>query len=106
MTQQFALFLMAPGSGVSPGVSLFIQLALIFLIFYWLLIRPQRKEKERHEAMIAALKKGDEITTVGGIIGTIIRVDEDRLTIKTGENTRLVIERGKVSRQLAGEAGP
>lgn len=90
---------------MSPGVSLVVQLVAIFLIFYWLLIRPQRKEKERHQAMIAALRKGDEITTVGGIIGTIVHVEDDRLTVKTGEATRLVIERGKVARRLGEEPG-
>lgn len=79
---------------------LFIQLALIFLIFYWLLIRPQRKEQERHRAMIQALKKGDEIVTAGGIVGTIVHAAEDRLTVKTGENTRLILERSKVQRLL------
>lgn len=81
-------------------VALIVQFGLIFLIFYWLLIRPQRKEKERHEQMIAGLKKGDEITTVGGIIGTIVHLSDDRVTVKTGDNTRLIVERGKVS-QLA-----
>jgi preprotein translocase subunit YajC len=79
---------------------LFIQLALIFLIFYWLLIRPQRKEQERHKAMIQALKKGDEIVTAGGIVGTIVHATEDRLTVKTGDNTRFVLERSKVQRRL------
>lgn len=86
-------------------MALLVQLGLIFLIFYWLLIRPQRKEKERHRNMIAALKKGDEIVTVGGIIGTIVHVDRDRLTVKTGENTRLLVERDKVSRTTAEEVG-
>ncbi len=84
-------------------MALIVQLALIFLIFYWLLIRPQRKEKERHQALIAGLKKGDEVATAGGIIGTIVHVDTDKITVKTAENTRLVLERGKVSRTLGGE---
>jgi preprotein translocase subunit YajC len=100
LIEPMAGLLMAPGEGVNPAFSLFIQLALIFLIFYWLLIRPQRKEKDRHQAMIAALKKGDDIVTVGGIIGTIIHAAEDRITVKTAENTRLIVERGKVSRLI------
>jgi preprotein translocase subunit YajC len=83
---------------------LLIQLALIFLIFYWLLIRPQRKEAERHRAMIQALKKGDEIVTAGGVIGTIVHAAEDRLTVKTAENTRLIVERAKVARKVMDEA--
>jgi len=82
---------------------LLVQLLLIGLIFYWLLIRPQRKERQRQDAMIAALKKGDEIATAGGIIGKIVHVDEDRLTLKTAENTRVVIERGKVSRMMVAD---
>ena len=96
--------LMAPAEGGSP-VALFVQLGLIFMIFYWLLIRPQKKEKDRHKAMIDTLKKGDEIVTVGGIIGTIVHLDDERLTVKTAENTRLLVERGKVGRSVAYESG-
>jgi preprotein translocase subunit YajC len=92
--------LMAPAEGGNPMMVLMVQLGLIFLIFYWLLIRPQRKERQRHDAMIAALQKGDEVVTAGGIIGTILRVEEDRLTIKTDRDTRLVVERSKVGRKL------
>lgn len=96
--------LMAPAEGGSP-VALFVQLGLIFMIFYWLLIRPQKKEKDRHKAMIETLKKGDEIVTVGGIIGTIVHLDDERLTVKTAENTRLLVERAKVGRAVADESG-
>lgn len=86
-------------------MALFVQLGLIFMIFYWLLIRPQKKEKDRHKAMIDTLKKGDEIVTVGGIIGTIVHLDDERLTVKTAENTRLLVERGKVGRAVVDESG-
>ncbi len=95
---------MAPAEGGSP-LALFVQLGLIFMIFYWLLIRPQKKEKDRHKAMIDTLKKGDEIVTVGGIIGKIVHLDDERLTVKTAENTRLLVERGKVGRAVADESG-
>jgi len=95
--------LMAPAEGGSPW-ALFVQLGLIFMIFYWLLIRPQKKEKDRHKAMIDTLKKGDEIVTVGGIIGTIVHLDDERLTVKTAENTRLLVERGKVGRAVVDES--
>jgi preprotein translocase subunit YajC len=96
---------MAPGEGGGGAMILLIQLALIFLIFYWLLIRPQRKEQERHRAMIQALKKGDEIVTAGGIVGSIVHATEDRLTVKTAENTRIILERSKVQRRLSDEPG-
>lgn len=79
---------------------LLLNLSLFFLIIYFLLIRPQRKEQQRHQAMVAALSKGDEIVTSGGIIGTIVHVSDDTLTVKTGENTRVVIERTRVSRKV------
>ena len=97
--------LMAPAEGGSP-LTLFVQLGLIFLIFYWLLIRPQRKERDRHQQMIEALKKGDEIVTAGGIVGTIVHVGDEQLTVKTAENTRLTIERSKVGRQIGADAAP
>lgn len=104
MTHFIFGLLMAPAEGGSP-LALFVQLGLIFMIFYWLLIRPQKKEKDRHKAMIDTLKKGDEIVTVGGIIGKIVHLDDERLTVKTAENTRLLVERGKVGRAVADESG-
>lgn len=74
-----------------------VQMVLIFAIFYFLLIRPQRKEAERHRQMVAALRKGHEVTTAGGIIGTVVHTEDDRITIKTAESTRIVIERTKVA---------
>jgi preprotein translocase subunit YajC len=88
----------APTGGRGPTLVLLVQLGLIFLIFYWLLIRPQRKERQKHEELIAGLKKGDEIVTMGGIIGTVVHLEADRVTLKTGENTRIVVERSKVAR--------
>jgi len=83
---------------LSPILSIAIQVLAIGGIFYWLIIKPQRDERKRHQALIAGLKKGDEVSTVGGIIGTIVHVEEDRVTLKTADATRLVIERQKISR--------
>jgi preprotein translocase subunit YajC len=94
------LILMAPSEGGSPGFVLFLNLALFFLIIYFLLIRPQRKEAQRHAQMVASLAKGDQIVTTGGIIGTVVHLTDDTLTLKTDENTRLVLERGRVSRKI------
>ncbi len=55
--------------------------------------------------MVTALKKGDEVVTEGGIIGSVVHLTDDRLTIKTAENTRLVVARGKIARVLGVEQG-
>jgi preprotein translocase subunit YajC len=61
----------------SSGLSQFVPLILIFVIFYFFLIRPQQKKIKDHKTMVSALKRGDEIVTSGGIVGTIEKVHED-----------------------------
>ena len=97
--------LAAPREGGNATLIFVIQMVAIFAIFYFLLIRPQKKEQERHQEMVESLKKGHEVVTAGGILGTVIHVDEDRLTIKTGDNTRLTIQRSKVSQVLNQDDG-
>lgn len=83
----------------------------IFAIFYFILIRPQQRQRKVHDRMIRALKKGDEIVTAGGVIGEVLHIREtvadgapkptmeDRITIKSGES-RLLIERGRIAKVL------
>ena len=77
------------------------QMVAIGAIFYFLLIRPQRKEQGRHRQMIEKLQKGDEVVTNGGIIGTVVHTQDDRITVKTGENTRVVVQRGRIAQVLS-----
>ena len=91
------LLFAVPREGGNATTIFLVQMMLIFGIFYFLLIRPQAKEKQRHEAMLGAIKKGDEIVTNGGIIGKVVHVEEHRLTIKTAENTRLTVDRGRIA---------
>ncbi len=90
--------LAAPTGGGNAGVVLFIQMGAIVAIFYFLLIRPQRQQQKKHQTMLEALKKGDEVMTDGGVLGEVVHIKEDRVTIKTGENTRLVVARPKIAR--------
>ncbi|HKK27106.1 MAG TPA: preprotein translocase subunit YajC [Gemmatimonadota bacterium] len=90
------------GGGASPWGTL-IMFAAIFAIFYFLLIRPQRKQQKEHEEMVENLQKGDEVVTVGGIIGKIIHLEDDRLVVKTSDDTRIEVERGKVGRKISRE---
>lgn len=76
----------------------------IFMIFYFLLIRPQRKQQKAHDEMVKTLSRGDEVVTIGGIIGTIVHLTDDRVTIKTAENTRLEVQRSKVGGKAGGES--
>jgi len=86
-----------PREGGSAGAIFVFQMVLIVAIFYFLLLRPQAKEKQRHAEMLAAVKKGDEIVTNGGIIGKVVHVEEGRLTVRTGENTRITVDRTRIA---------
>jgi preprotein translocase subunit YajC len=81
------------------------QMILIVVIFYFILIRPQTKERQRHEDMLKAIKKGDEVITNGGIIGTVVHVEENRLTVRTGDNTRLTVDRGRIAQVMVDKGG-
>ncbi len=89
-----------PREGGNDMTIFLVQMMLIFGIFYFLLLRPQAKERRRHDEMLKSLKKGDEIVTNGGIIGKVVHVEENRLTIKTGDNTRLTVDRGRIASVL------
>jgi preprotein translocase subunit YajC len=95
------MLVQAAPAGPNP-LSTVVLFGGLFAIFYFLLIRPQKKQQKAHEEMVANLSKDDEIVTVGGVVGRIIHLAEDRLTIKTAGDTRLEIDRTKVGRRLSG----
>lgn len=104
MTYASLLVLVAPRQG-GPSMAIFlVQMLAIFGIIYFLLWRPQKKEQERHQQMLAAVKKGDEVVTAGGVIGTVVHAEEDRLTIRSGESTRLLVERARIARVVPRES--
>ncbi|MEM7415197.1 MAG: preprotein translocase subunit YajC [Gemmatimonadota bacterium] len=94
------LLFAVPREGGNSSMIFFGQMILIFAIFYFLLLRPQAKERQRHDEMLKAIKKGDEIVTNGGIIGKIVHVEEKRLTMRTGENTKLTVDRSRIAAVL------
>ena len=86
------------------GIAQFIPLILIFVIFYFFLIRPQQKRVKDHKAMVESLKRGDEIITSGGIIGTIDRVmEDDRIEVMIGDNVKVQIIRSTITSLLKKE---
>jgi preprotein translocase subunit YajC len=80
-------------------MALIIQLVFIVAIFYFILVLPQRREQKRHREMLAALRPGDEIVTAGGLVGDIVQLKEDLVTVKSGD-ARVVVERGRIARLL------
>lgn len=88
----------------SQGIAQFIPLILIFIIFYFFLIRPQQKRVKDHKLMVENLKRGDEVITSGGIIGTVERVmEDDRIEVIIGDNVKVQIIRSTITSQLKKE---
>lgn len=82
------------GAGGAQGL---IMMGLIFVVFYFLLIRPQQKKAKEHREMINNLKKGDRIITGGGIHGRITGLDDTLLTVEIADKVRVKVSRGNVS---------
>jgi preprotein translocase subunit YajC len=79
------------------GIAQFIPLILIFVIFYFFLIRPQQKKIKDHKLMVSQLKRGDEIVTSGGIVGKIEKVsDDDKIELSIAENVTVKVIRSTV----------
>jgi preprotein translocase subunit YajC len=81
----------APTGGLSPLLIQLVPFFVIFLIFYMLLIRPQAKQRREHQAMLAALKKGDEVLTQGGIFGVVVGTKDDVVVLKIAEDTKIEV---------------
>ena len=75
----------------------FLPLVLIFVVFYFLLIRPQTKRQKEHREMVANLSPGDEVVTAGGVLGTITSVKEQFVRVKVSEGVELTIQKTTVS---------
>ena len=74
---------------------LVVQLGLIALVFYFLIIRPQSQARKKHEALLENLKKGDEVVTSGGVMGTVTNIDGARITVSSG-SADLIIHRQRI----------
>jgi preprotein translocase subunit YajC len=81
---------------VNPIMNM-VPLILIFVVFYFLLIRPQKAKEKQHQKMLQALDKNDEIVTTGGIHGTIVNVKEKVLTLRIDDNVKIDIEKNCVA---------
>ena len=92
---------------MDSGIGQFIPLILIFVIFYFFLIRPQQKKVKEHKLMVEGLKRGDKVITTGGIVGTVERIiDNEKLEVKISENVNVEIVRSSGIQALANTAEP
>ena len=92
---------------MDAGIGQFIPLILIFVIFYFFLIRPQQKKVKEHKIMVANLKRGDKVVTSGGIVGTVERVMEnDKAEIEISENVNVEIVRSSGIQGLVNTVEP
>ncbi|ELK41086.1 preprotein translocase subunit YajC [Brevibacillus agri] len=79
------------------GLTQFLPIIIMFAIFYFLLIRPQQKKAKQRNAMLAALKKGDKIVTIGGMHGTIQELNDDSVTLRIAHNVNVTFDRGAIN---------
>ena len=89
-------------AGGDAGGSLFslLPLVVIFVLFYFLLIRPQQKRTKQHKEMVAALAKGEEVVTNGGLLGKVIEVDDNFITVEISSELNVKVQRQAVSQVM------
>jgi len=92
-----------PTDAGNPLVQMLFPLMLCFFIFYFLLIRPQQKQRQRHEEQVNQLKKGDRIVTSGGIFGSIVGMKDNIAVVKIAENVKIEILKSAISQIIGHE---
>ncbi|GAB3455137.1 preprotein translocase subunit YajC [Insolitispirillum peregrinum] len=93
----FAQTAAAGGGDAMAMLQQFGPLALIFVVFYMLLIRPQQKRMKEHKAKLEAIRRGDQVLTGGGIIGTVIKVEDDKVIVDLADNVRVTVLRATIT---------
>ena len=97
----------APGGEGAPQPNLLFPLILIFVLFYFVLIRPQQKRQKEHEKLVAALKSGDRVVTSAGIHGLIANVKDTTVVLKLADNVKVEFDRSAIVKvEKAAEATP
>jgi preprotein translocase subunit YajC len=97
----------APAAGGQPGGPLmtFMPLILMFVIFYFLLIRPQQKKQKEHKQMLDNLSRGDRVITAGGLYGRVVEAKDDVLTLDLGNDMQVQVGRAFISALVSPDAG-
>jgi preprotein translocase subunit YajC len=89
----------APG-GAAGGLVSFVPILLIFVIMYFLMIRPQQKRVKEHKAMVAAVRRGDQVVTSGGLIGKVSKVADTELEVEIAPNVRVKVVRATITQVM------
>ena len=99
------MFLTGTGGATGSSASMILMLLLFFVLMWFFMIRPEKKKQKKIEAMRNALSVGDEIVTIGGVMGTIVHITEDDITIETSEDkVRVQFKKWAVSSNVRAEA--
>jgi preprotein translocase subunit YajC len=109
MSHLFLTTAAAPGANPNSGSAILIGILpwlLIFVIFYVLLIRPQQKRAKEHQAALAAIKKGDEVITGGGIRGRVTKVSDDEAEVEIAQGVRVRVVKGTLSQVVTKTSKP
>jgi len=88
-----------------PGLMQYLPLVLIFVVMYLLLFRGPRKKQQQHKKMVQSLRKNDKVRTIGGVLGTVVDIKDDEITLKVDEsnNTKVRVTAGAISKVLSNE---
>jgi preprotein translocase subunit YajC len=100
VTPAFAQAAAAGGSGPAALLQ-FVPIVLIFVIMYFLMIRPQQKKVKEHKAMVEALRRGDQVVTSGGLIGKVVGIDTNEVQLEIAPNVKVRIVRATISQVLS-----
>jgi preprotein translocase subunit YajC len=92
---------LASGDGGGNLVGMILPFVLMFAVFYFLLIRPQQKKTKTRNLMLSQLKKGDKVTTIGGLHGTIVEIADDTIVLRVNDTTKMTFERSAINNVVA-----
>jgi preprotein translocase subunit YajC len=93
----------APGAGSQSMLPTVIMIASMLAIFYFLLLRPQQKQKQDRERMLASIKRGDRVVTTSGLHGTVTNLTEHTVTLRVADQVKLEFDRGSIGRVAVGQ---
>ncbi|MCW8806905.1 MAG: preprotein translocase subunit YajC [Rhodanobacter sp.] len=96
----FVIAQAAPAQPAGGGMQMIIMMVVLFGLMYFMMIRPQMKRQKEHKALLAALAKGDEVVTNGGIAGRVEELGESFLTVEIAPNVKVKVQKGAVSQVL------